>query len=54
MNEFFNFYDGFLIGCLGNKYDNFLYVLGKVISDLEYWYIYVYVMIFIIFDLNYV
>lgn len=54
MNEFFNFYDGFLIGCLGNKYDNFLYVLGKVILDLEYWYIYVYVMIFIFFDLYYV
>lgn len=52
MNEFFNFYDGLLIGCFGNKYDNFLYVLGKVMYNLEYWYIYL--MIFILFDLNYV
>lgn len=54
MNELSNFYDGSLTGCPGNKYDNPPYVPGKVTSDLEHWYIHVYVMIFILFDLNYV
>lgn len=54
MNELSNFYDGSLTGCPGNKYDNPPYVPGKVTLDLEHWYIHVYVMIFILFDLNYV
>lgn len=52
MNELSNFYDGSSTGCPGNKYDNPPYVPGKVMYNLEYWYIYL--MIFILLDLNYV
>lgn len=52
MNELSNFYDGSSTGCPGNKYDNPPYVPGKVMYNLEHWYIYL--MIFILFDLNYV
>lgn len=50
MNELSNFYDGSSTGCPGNKYDNPPYVPGKVMYNLEYWYIYL--MIFILLDLN--
>lgn len=54
MNELSNFYDGSSTGCPGNKYDNPPYVPGKVMYNLEYMYSYIYLMIFILLDLNYV